>query len=180
MPIVVLYSVRWVIVATPAGALTTMGLKLVPTKQGKTILLNKAIVFFGRHPECDAVLKKSRKVSRKHCCIARVDDRFVIRDLGSTNGVQVNGQRVESWKQFKIGDQITIGDLEYTVQPEGSQQAKQAGKKSQSKPATDQIVLASLDISQEIPVALPESNEIDIVSDRVKEILVAQNSGLAG
>ncbi len=36
------------------------------------------IVFFGRAPECDVVLLDSRKVSRKHCCIAQIDDHFVI------------------------------------------------------------------------------------------------------
>jgi len=151
-----------------------MGLELVPTNQGKTILLNKAIVFFGRHPECDVVLKKSRKVSRKHCCIAQIDDHFIIRDLGSTNGIQVNGKRVQKVMQFKIGDKITIGDLEYLVKPEGTQKPKKVVKKSDDIPAAEQIIPQRLDISQEVPVALPESNEIDIVSDSQQDVPVAK------
>ena len=45
--------------------------------------------------ECDVVLTGSRKVSRKHCCIAQIDDHFVVRDLGSLNGLRLNGAQVE-------------------------------------------------------------------------------------
>ena len=93
-----------------------MALYLVPVDQGRPIVLDKAVVFVGRHPECDVVLKHSRKVSRKHCCIAQVDSRIVVRDLGSMNGIRLNGERVTHEATVRLGDQLTIGDVEYTLQ----------------------------------------------------------------
>jgi FHA domain len=93
-----------------------MALYLVPVDQGRPIVLDKAVVFIGRHPECDVVLKHSRKVSRKHCCIAQVDSRIVVRDLGSMNGVRLNGERVTHEATVRLGDQVTIGDVGYVLQ----------------------------------------------------------------
>ena len=57
-------------------------------------MLDKPIVLVGRHQECDVQIN-SRKISRKHCCLAQVNDYVVVRDLFSTNGVRINGKRVE-------------------------------------------------------------------------------------
>lgn len=86
---------------------------LLPLDQGKKIVLEKAIVFIGRHPECDILLTQSRKISRKHCCIAQVNDAIMIRDLGSMNGVHVNGKRVEREVRLKIDDEVMIGDCRF-------------------------------------------------------------------
>ena len=83
--------------------------------QGRPIALNKAVVFIGRHAECDVILSRSRKVSRKHCCVAQVNDRLVVRDLGSLNGVRVNGKRVKKESDLHVGDEVAIGDCRYVV-----------------------------------------------------------------
>ena len=68
---------------------------LVPFDEGQCLIpLEKAVVLIGRQSDCDISLGHSRKVSRKHCCVAQVNNTFVVRDLGSTNGTKVNGQRV--------------------------------------------------------------------------------------
>ena len=67
-----------------------MPMFLVPLEGGDAISLEKAVTFIGRHPDCDIVLSNSRKVSRKHCCIAQINEAYVVRDLGSMNGVRVN------------------------------------------------------------------------------------------
>src|SRR5579872_1907583 len=64
-----------------------MPAQLVALHDGPSILLDKPILLLGRHPECDIQID-SRKISRRHCCIAQVDDFLVVRDLGSTNGVR--------------------------------------------------------------------------------------------
>ena len=93
---------------------------------GPDIVLDKPIMLFGRHPECD-VLLNSKKISRKHCCIAVVDDHLIVRDLGSTNGVKVNGEKVAEGT-LKIGDEVTVGVFAYKVarQPSISKQASKA------------------------------------------------------
>jgi predicted component of type VI protein secretion system len=90
-----------------------MPAQLLALTDGPTIVLEKPIMLMGRHEECDVQLN-SRKVSRKHCCVAHVDDHLVIRDLGSTNGVRINGQRVLEG-QLKTGDELTVGNFRYQV-----------------------------------------------------------------
>jgi pSer/pThr/pTyr-binding forkhead associated (FHA) protein len=67
----------------------------------------------GRHPECD-ILIESRKISRRHCCIAQVGDYLVVRDLASTNGIRINGVRVLEGR-LKANDELTIGGHSYRV-----------------------------------------------------------------
>jgi predicted component of type VI protein secretion system len=91
--------------------------RLQSLDQGPDILLDKPILLFGRHEECDIQLN-SRKISRRHCCLAQVGNRLMIRDLGSTNGVRINGQRVEEGT-LKAGDELTIGNFRFTVRDDG-------------------------------------------------------------
>jgi pSer/pThr/pTyr-binding forkhead associated (FHA) protein len=67
--------------------------QLVALTEGPDLLLDKPILLLGRHQECDIQLS-SRKISRRHCCIAQVNDHLIIRDLCSTNGIRINGVRV--------------------------------------------------------------------------------------
>jgi pSer/pThr/pTyr-binding forkhead associated (FHA) protein len=68
----------------------------------------------GRHPECDVRIEL-RKISRRHCCLALVYDRVVIRDLGSRNGVRVNGSPVDE-ATLLPGDEVAIGPVIFRVE----------------------------------------------------------------
>lgn len=91
-----------------------MPARLQAHENNRSVVLDKPILFVGRHPECDLVINHSRKVSRKHCCLAEINGQFMVRDLGSTNGVQVNGRRVTGTKELNNGDELIIGDCLYT------------------------------------------------------------------
>lgn len=90
-----------------------MPAQLVALSDGPNILLDKPILLLGRHAECDIQLN-SRKVSRRHCCIAQVNTYLVVRDLGSTNGIRINGVRVLEGR-LKPGDELTVGNFRYNV-----------------------------------------------------------------
>ncbi len=90
-----------------------MPAQLVALNEGPSIWLDKPILLVGRHPECDIQID-SRKISRRHCCIAQVSDYLVVRDLGSTNGIRINGVRVTEGR-LKPGDELTIGNHRYRV-----------------------------------------------------------------
>jgi predicted component of type VI protein secretion system len=92
---------------------STMPAQLLALNSGPNILLDKPILLLGRHPECDIQID-SRKISRRHCCIAQVSDYLVVRDLGSTNGIRINGERVLEGR-LAAGDELTIGNHRYQV-----------------------------------------------------------------
>ena len=90
-----------------------MPAQLLSLTEGPSILLDKPILLIGRSPECDIQIN-SRKVSRLHCCIAQVSTYLVVRDLGSTNGIRINGIRVMEGS-LRAGDELTIGNQRYKV-----------------------------------------------------------------
>ena len=73
----------------------------------RTYVLNKEVVALGRLSECDIVISDPG-ASRRHAEIRRQNGGFVITDLGSTNGTQVNESTV-SERDLEEGDRITIG-----------------------------------------------------------------------
>src|SRR5437868_7110284 len=108
-----LYYLWWFDRAVTAAGDVSMSAQLVSLDSGPSIFVDKPILLVGRHPECD-VLIDSRKVSRRHCCVAQVADYLVVRDLGSTNGIRINGIRALEGR-LKPGDELTIGSYRYQV-----------------------------------------------------------------
>ena len=90
-----------------------MPAQLLALDNSPSILLDKPILLIGRHPECDIQID-SRKISRRHCCIAQVSDYLVVRDLGSTNGIRINGIRVNEGRLI-ANDELTLGNNRYRV-----------------------------------------------------------------
>ncbi len=86
---------------------------LLSLTDGPSILIDRPILLFGRHQECDVQLN-SKKISRRHCVLAQVNDYLVIRDLGSTNGIRINGHKVNEGKLVP-GDELMIGNFRYQV-----------------------------------------------------------------
>ncbi len=147
-----------------------MAVCLVPKNQGRPIVLDKAIILVGRHPDCDIVISDSPKISRKHCCLAIVNDRPVIRDLGSLNGVYVNGKKVDQQAWLKLNDELKIGSVAYRLENIGAVIKNNDSVKDQpvvdddsptkapsvqhfKKPSKDN------DISQQFPVAISDSGQ---------------------
>jgi pSer/pThr/pTyr-binding forkhead associated (FHA) protein len=120
------------------------------------IPLDKAILFFGRHPDCDVVITSSRKVSRKHCCIVQIDDRFVVRDLGSMNGVRVNGKIVRRQSPLRLGDSLTVGDVVFQVR-EGAPPKRRVPAPRRAQPTPPPA--RPLNISQDVPVIIPDQGQ---------------------
>jgi Protein of unknown function (DUF3662)/FHA domain len=71
----------------------------------------------GRSRECDITLKDPN-ASRRHAEIRRENGGFWIIDLGSTNGIEVNGERVER-ARLTHSDTILIGKTELTFENAG-------------------------------------------------------------
>jgi len=76
-------------------------------------LLGRREVILGRAPQCDLPVDSAR-ASRKHAAVRREGDRFWVRDLDSTNGTLVNGQRITGEHALSPGDRIEIGEVTVT------------------------------------------------------------------
>jgi predicted component of type VI protein secretion system len=76
--------------------------------------LQRPVLLVGRHSECDVRIELPQ-ISRRHCCVALAYDRYTIRDLGSRNGVRVNGRLVDEARLFP-GDEIAIAQLIFRLE----------------------------------------------------------------
>ncbi len=94
---------------------------LHPTGPGAQIVIDRAVVLVGRSADCDVIIDFSSKISRMHCVFVQVDADYYVRDLGSMNGVRVNGERVEKTLKLTQGAEVAIGDVMFqfhaNVQP---------------------------------------------------------------
>lgn len=83
--------------------------QLVPLKAGKVVL--------GRENDCQVRIP-SGQISRHHCELVSGGAGLRIRDLGSSNGTFVNGQKVEE-AELAAGDVIGVGSMLFVVQIDG-------------------------------------------------------------
>ncbi|WZO95769.1 FHA domain-containing protein [Isosphaeraceae bacterium EP7] len=97
-----------------------MPARLVALDDGPDIPLDRTMVVVGRHPQCDARLD-SLRVSRHHCCMTRDKEEILVRDLGSTNGIRINGQRLEVGR-LKPGDELMIAHYRYRLEDSNGQE----------------------------------------------------------
>ena len=120
--------------------------KLTPLVKGTgpTVVLQRPIYLVGRHPECDLRFELA-KVSRRHCCFALAYDRLVVRDLGSRNGVRVNGREVKETQLFR-GDEVAIGPLIFRVEQEVEPGSASAGGPKAALPLEEPAETPEIDL----------------------------------
>ena len=84
--------------------------------EGRRNVLSGDRVMVGRSRECDVVVS-DQNVSRRHIELRRGERGWAAVDLGSTNGMKVNGRRL-SHAELEPGDRITIGITDLTFELE--------------------------------------------------------------
>lgn len=90
-------------------------LKVIGGKQdGQTLPLPKGKFLIGREEDCH-LRPNSDLVSRHHCVFSTDEFSVRLRDLGSTNGTLINGERLSGARTLKAGDRVTVGKLEFEV-----------------------------------------------------------------
>jgi hypothetical protein len=81
---------------------------------GRRNVLSGSRVVIGRSREADIVVADPN-VSRRHAEMRRDDEGWRVVDLGSTNGIKVNGRRVDQ-QTLSPGDRVTIGVTDLTFE----------------------------------------------------------------
>jgi hypothetical protein len=85
--------------------------------EGRTEVLGPQGGVIGRSRDCDVVLADPN-ASRRHAEIRPSNAGWIVRDLGSTNGVRVNGRRVGpgEGQSLKAGDVVELGTSQVTFE----------------------------------------------------------------
>ncbi len=78
---------------------------------GRRLALEKDVYVIGRSAETDVQIERDA-ISRKHARVIRAERGWRVEDLGSTNGVYVNDQRLDGGRGHTLqdGDIVKIGD----------------------------------------------------------------------
>jgi hypothetical protein len=74
----------------------------------RTAIVGSGGAVLGRSRDCDIVLDDAN-VSRRHAEIRPSGASWIIVDLGSTNGVKVNGRRIDGPQSLRPGDGVELG-----------------------------------------------------------------------
>ncbi len=82
---------------------------------GSRFLLDQDLTVAGRHPDADIFLDDVT-VSRRHAEFLRGERSFSVRDMGSMNGIFVNGERSDE-AELQVGSEVLIGKFRLTFYP---------------------------------------------------------------
>lgn len=118
--------------------------------------------------EGNTIRLTERNVSRRHARLLRQHANVLIEDLGSYNGIKVNGDRITGQVQVQDGDLIQIGDYDLAIQRE--EEARQANGASD---ATRPLPVGSSAPTMKLPdpgatlpalpaISVPEASEDDV------------------
>jgi hypothetical protein len=86
------------------------------TVDGERHAIDKRVMVLGRAQDCDIQLADPN-VSRRHAEVRQEETSYWIVDLGSTNGMEVNGRRLRQAK-LEDGDRVTLGSTDVVFQRE--------------------------------------------------------------
>jgi pSer/pThr/pTyr-binding forkhead associated (FHA) protein len=95
----------------PGKATSATGGRVISLVDGREYTIPSTGVTFGRDASCDVVIPSS-EVSRRHAEIVPGDIGYVLSDT-STNGIFVNGERIEAMQLLGRGDVVRIGTEEF-------------------------------------------------------------------
>jgi pSer/pThr/pTyr-binding forkhead associated (FHA) protein len=145
-----------------------MSFRFIPLIRGTApvIVLQRPVLLVGRHLECDVRIN-SPKVSRRHCCLAMAYDRVLIRDLGSRNGIRVNGQSVDESRLYD-GDELAIGPILFRLETADENPETIGAPSSRPVPATSPPARSSAAATKGAPAppaprSLRPESDIDLV-----------------
>lgn len=124
--------------------------------------IERARVTIGRDPGNDVQLDNPL-VSRYHAEVERLGTRYRLRDLSSTNGTFVNGQRIEGQIWLEAEDVIRIGSTRFTFALDALQQVDEAGGLNVEALHLNKWVRKNLNLLQDISLSIQPREFVAIV-----------------
>jgi len=118
--------------------------KLIPLNGGQPILIENDVTVVGRKSGlCDVQIDKN-SVSKIHCVIIKTDGLLFVRDLCSTNGTRVNGQKIIRGALLP-GDELSIASTRFEVDLSGKHKGQQ-DPVEESNQRTEMLTAFNLEI----------------------------------
>ncbi len=90
-----------------------MKAELIPIEGGSPIPITKDVTVVGRREFCDIQIDHP-SLSKRHCVLVKTEGLLVIRDLATTNGTKVKGQKIR-WAALLPEDRIALGSVKFRV-----------------------------------------------------------------
>jgi len=90
-----------------------MKAELIPADGGAPIPITRDLTVLGRREFCDIQIDDP-SLSKRHCVLVKTDGLLVIRDLATTNGTKVKGQKIR-WAALLPEDRIAFGTVKFKV-----------------------------------------------------------------
>ncbi|MBP6633631.1 MAG: FHA domain-containing protein [Kofleriaceae bacterium] len=128
---------------------------VIQDDEGKTTVvpLIRDEITIGRK-EGNTIRLTERNVSRRHARIVRAGGAVAIEDLGSYNGVRVNGTRIAQRTALSVSDRVQIGDYLIELKAEGVEQVSDDSKTAPIE-RVDPAMLEGLPTLQQAAVGPP-------------------------
>src|SRR5260370_42564643 len=105
--------------AAPVEELVVYG----PEGGSRAVSLASGSVSLGRAASNDLSYPDDSGLSRQHFVIERVGADFILKDLGSKNGTELNSRRVSGSSMLRPGDRIKAGRLTIEFRTSGAKTA---------------------------------------------------------
>lgn len=120
-----------------------MKVSLVPIDGGNPIELRKELTVVGRKGICDLHIDHNT-VSKLHCVILKTQDMVLVRDLGSTNGIRLNGQRVRR-AALLPNDLLAIAGAKFRVVFSAGEAPPDEGSSASAEPPREMTEVVDVD-----------------------------------
>jgi pSer/pThr/pTyr-binding forkhead associated (FHA) protein len=106
--------------------------------------------------EGNTIRLTERNVSRSHARLLRRNGSYIVEDLGSYNGITVNGERIDAKAELAAGDQLGIGDYDLAFQADVVATANTIpSPKHKSQPPARLVVLSEPAAGAEFTLTKP-------------------------
>lgn len=123
--------------------------QLIPQDGSQPITIDRDLTLVGRNRHvCDLHLNHS-SISKIHCLIVKTDGLLFIRDLGSSNGTRVNGQKIIRGALLP-GDQLAFANLKFKIYL-GPDKPKRRDDQTEVIPTADRLLKKKSKSGSKIP-----------------------------
>src|SRR5580704_19667703 len=129
--------------------------ELIPAGGGDTIPLIRRVMTVGRRESCDICLKFPN-ISGLHCELSFREGYWFVRDMGSSNGLKINGVRTLQ-RPLRPGDELAIANRRYTIQYNISS----FGEENLESQLSENEGLRSQSLLEKAGLAKPKSHDDD-------------------